>query len=65
MRVKINITLSDNVTEEQLAALDMTPEDLRRLYEDTFTNLLNNAARPGLKIAVQAVVDDNTKEAKE
>lgn len=62
MKVQAYITLSDQTSEEQLAAAGISSGKLLEVYTEAFTNLLQGIAHPDVKVELHVVVTDNTKE---
>lgn len=62
MKVTVNITLADSMSEEELAARWSSSAKLRELYTEAFTNILEGVRTKDTKIYLHVDVTDNTKE---
>lgn len=63
MQVKVNITLTDDTSEEELVARGMTSAQLRDIYTEVFWNMFQRFGHKAVKADLHVVVTDNTKEA--
>ena len=61
MQVKVNITLTDETSEEELVASGVTSAQLRDIYHEAFWNILQGVIHKALKADLHVVVTDNTK----
>lgn len=64
MRVKVNITLTDQSSEEAMGERGVTRETLRVIYTRGFENFLESIRAAGVETDLRVAVDDNTKEEK-
>lgn len=62
MKIKINITLTDQTSEEEIIARGRTRAEMTELYTDAFRGLLQAVAAEGVETDIRVEVTDNTKE---
>lgn len=62
MKIEVNITLTDQSSEEEMITRGVTREKLLAIYTEGFKRLLENIQSKGVKMDLHVSVVDNTKE---
>ncbi|MBO7276061.1 MAG: hypothetical protein J6V15_06790 [Clostridia bacterium] len=65
MKTTITITIIDDTSLEELGTHGITADDAANLFKKGFTDIVGETIHPQARFEVTAVVEDNTKEARE